>query len=122
MGSAEKRLDSMYEKMEGLAASVKETKRGAGGGTAAIEALGERVDSLTNTLQQETRRMQQRYSDAMRLGARVDAAEAGLEGVQRELLDHRGEQRTLALKPLQSDVLTHTESRMSQLQALSQSL
>lgn len=122
VGSAEQRLDTMYEKMEGLAASFKETKRGAGGGTAAIEALGERVDSLTNTLQQETRRMQQRHSDAMRLGARVDATEAGLEGVHRELLDQRGEQRTLALKPLQSDALAHTESRMSQLQGLSQRL
>jgi len=102
-------------------ASVQQAKRGSGGSSAALDALGERIDTLANTLQQETRRIQQKLGDAIRLGPRMEDAEAALEVLQHQLLDHRGEQRVLSIKPTQQPDLVQRlsedlEIRFSSLQ------
>jgi len=120
LGSLEERLDSLRDDMKSVTSSIKRARQGDNEGAVALEAMKDRIDAVAASSQQDTQRLQQRLNDVMRLGIRVDNTEAGLEAMQRQLLQQRGEQWSLALKPQQPDSLT--EVRLSQVQGYAQRL
>eukprot|EP00927_Polykrikos_kofoidii_P079686 TRINITY_DN76489_c0_g1_i1.p1 TRINITY_DN76489_c0_g1~~TRINITY_DN76489_c0_g1_i1.p1 ORF type:complete len:644 (+),score=130.44 TRINITY_DN76489_c0_g1_i1:87-2018(+) len=115
VGASDTRLDELHERLESLATSVQQHRRGRDNDQRLSE-LDVRLEALASLVQQESRNTARRVGESVE---RAETAEAAVEALQRNAAEIKGEVRALTANRsvgTNDHGAAHVDARISQLQ------